>query len=288
MSDSVLVTGASGNIGSCIAPLLASKTDLVVRALVRNPGRATTLAECGVETVIGSFENGDSLLAAMDDIDSVILIAPPSPDCISHNEAVIAAAARSGVRKIVRISAIKAAEDGRTENTRLHGVCDRMLRESGLAFTILRPNYFMQNFALSIETIKTQSAFYAGMGTGRLAMIDVRDVAASALAALAEEFDNEVLEISGPESISFADAAEAISRDAGRDVSYVPISPADVKSAMLQIGLDEWMADLLREYSEAYSEDWGDLVTGNVERLTGQPPRSFNDFSREILAVALR
>ncbi len=288
MSGSVLVTGASGNIGSSLAPLFASKTDLQVRALVRSTGRATTLADCGVETVVGSFEDSDALLAAMEHIDSVILIAPPGPDCISHNEAVIAAAARSGVRKIVRISAIKAAEDGRTENTRLHGICDRMLQESGLTFTILRPNYFMQNFLLSLNTIKSDNVFYAGMGDGRLAMIDVRDVAACALAALAEEFDNKVLEISGPESISFAEAAEAVSRDAGYDVSYVPISPADVKSAMLQIGLDEWMADLLREYSEAYSENWGDLVTGNVEKLTGQPPRSFSDFSREILATALR
>ena len=145
-----------------------------------------------------------------------------------------------------------------------------------MAYTILRPNYFMQNIFMSLDSIKAENCFYAGMGDGRLAMIDVRDVAdAIAAAATSDASDNEAYELSGPESISFHDVAGILSEVTGRPISYVPISPDDVKASLLSMGLGEWMADLLREYSEAYGEGWGDLVTGNVERLTGHPARSF-------------
>jgi uncharacterized protein YbjT (DUF2867 family) len=288
MIRKILVTGATGNVGSCLIPMLASRSECSVTAMTRDPDKGKELFSPEVQIVGGNFEDDASLAVAMRGIDTVILMAPPNPDCVAQNRAVINEASLSGVDKVVRISAIKAAEDGRTENTRLHGECDTLLQKSGLTFTILRPNYFMQNIMMSLESINADNCFYAGMGDGRLAMIDTRDVAESAAAsALSDQFNGEILEISGPQSISFNDVAAVLSDLTGRQISYVAVSPDDVKASLLQMGFGEWMANLLREYSEAYGEGWGDLVTDNVQRLSGHPPRSFKQFATECLASLL-
>jgi len=288
MTQTVLVTGATGSIGTVLVPSLATRTDVAVKALVRDPPKARDITAGGAEIVAGGFADAGSLKSAMAGVDTVVLIAPPGPGCVAQNRAVIEAAKAAGVQKIVRISAIKAAEDGRTENTRLHGQCDTLLRDSGLTYVILRPNYFMQNLLMSVDSIIADGVFYAGMGDGQLAMIDVRDVADSAAAAATtDDFDTQVLELSGPESISFHDVAAVVSEVAERRVAYVAISPDDVKTSMLDMGADTWMADLLREYSAAFGDGWGDLVTDNVERLTGRQARSFSQFATEILLPTL-
>ena len=288
MANTILVTGATGNVGSTLVPLLAALPDCLVRAMTRDPGKHADTFPSSVQPVAGSFEDASSLSAAMQGADTVVLMAPPGPDSVQQNRAVIHAAKECGARKIVRVSAIKAAENGKTEGTRLHGVCDTLLQDSGLTHTILRPNYFMQNILMSLESINADDCFYAGMGDGRLAMIDIRDVADSVVATIKTgQFDGQVLEISGPESISFGDMATVLSELTGRPISYIAISPDDVKASLLQIGFTEWMGNLLKEYSQAYSEGWGDLVTDNVERLTGHRPRSFRQYALECLAPLL-
>ncbi|NNF66765.1 MAG: SDR family oxidoreductase [Gammaproteobacteria bacterium] len=284
----ILVGGATGNIGSLLVPQLLEAPNVLVRALVRDAAKAKPLADNGAHLYTGAFDEPKSLNTAMHDADTVVLIAPPGPDCVKQNASLIAAAKRAGVRKIVRISAIKSAEDGRTENTRLHGQCDRLLQESGLTYVILRPNYFMQNIFLFLDSIVSDKQFAAGMGDGRLAMIDARDVAESACAAaLSDQFDNQIFEISGPASISFHDVADALSDTTGQQINYIAISPDEVKAALLGYGFDEWTANLLREYSAAFGDGWGDLVTGDVELLTGHPPRSIRQFVSEVIGPAL-
>jgi uncharacterized protein YbjT (DUF2867 family) len=288
MTDSILVTGANGNIGSLLIPALCANPDLQVRALVRDLSKGAMFTGSGAEVMAGDFADLESLKRASNGIDTVVLIAPPGPDCVAQNRAVIDAALATGVRKIVRISAIKADENGRTENTRLHGHCDRQLQESGLNWVILRPNYYMQNIFMSIDSIISDDAFYSGMGDGRLAMVDVRDVAAAtAVVSSADEFDNRIVDLSGPASISFADMANILSELLGRPVNCISVTPEALKQALLQLGFDEWMADLLREYSEAYGEGWGDLVTDGVLKVTGQAPCSFRKFAEEVFVPAL-
>lgn len=289
MIRNVLVTGSTGNVGSSLIPLLASRSDCTVTAMTRDPASAGQNFPAGVQVVGGSFEDEASLIAAMRGIHTVVLMAPPNPDCVQQNRAVVEAAKTSGVKKIIRISAIKASESGRTENTRLHGECDTLLVESGLQYLILRPNYFMQNIMMSLDSISSNHCFYAGTGDGKFAMIDIRDVADSAAAAaITDQFNNEIIEISGPQSISFHDVAATLSEIAGRQISYVAVSPDDVKASLLGMGFGEWMANLLGEYSEAYGAGWGDLVTDNVQRLTGNPARSFSRFATECLVPMLR
>lgn len=289
MSINMLVTGATGSIGGQLVRYLASRRDVKVRAFVRDRIKAEPLARKGVDLAIGTFDDRESIRQAMKTIDTVVLIAPASPEAVEQNANVIKISKESSVRKVVRISAIKASEQGPTENTRLHARSDEQLLQSGLRYVILRPNYFMQNFFLSLPAINNDSALYAGMGDAKFAMIDVRDIVECAgAAAMNDEFDQKILELSGPESVTLQEFARVLSNVAGRTIKYVPVSPDALKDTLLGMGIDDWISTTMRDYCIAFGEGWGDSVTDNVERMTGHPPRSVEQFVREVLAPALR
>jgi uncharacterized protein YbjT (DUF2867 family) len=288
MPKNILVTGATGSIGAQLVIHLAGQDGVMVRAFVRDEIKAEPLAKAGAELAIGTFDDRESIRAAMKHIDTVVLIAPAGPSAVSQNANIIKIAKESSVDKVVRLSAIKASTNGPTENTRLHAQSDDQLQASGLKYVILRPNYFMQNLFMLLESVNKESALYAGMGDAKFAMIDVRDIVeCAANAAVRDEFDNEIIELSGPECVSFHEVARVLSVVSGRTIRYVPVSPEAVRESMLRAGFDDWISTLMRDYSQAYSEGWGDFVTDNVERLTGHTPRNIEQFVGEVLAPAL-
>jgi uncharacterized protein YbjT (DUF2867 family) len=288
MAINVLVTGATGSIGTPLVLYLAEKDIVSVRAFVRDAIKAEPLRNAGADIAVGSFEDRDSIRSAMKDVDTVVLITPPGPSAAEQNSNVIKICKESSVGKVVRISALKASADGPTENTRLHAQSDEELRGSGLRYVILRPNYFMQNLFMLVDSINNESALYAGMGDARFGMIDVRDIVECAgFTATSDRFDNRIMELSGPESVSFSDVARILGDVSGREIRYVPVSPEAVRESMLRAGQSEWLSDLMRDYSVAYGEGFGDFVTDNVERISGHAPRSVEQFVREVLAPAL-
>ena len=120
-------------------------------------------------------------------------------------------------------------------------------------------------------------------------MIDTRDVADCIAACVqSNAFDNQAFELTGPASITYHDCAATLSGVLGRTITYVPISPAAVAGSIRAAGWGDWGADVMRDYSQAYRDGWGDFTTDAVERMTGRPPRSFTDFAREVLAPALQ
>jgi NAD(P)H dehydrogenase (quinone) len=189
----------------------------------------------------------------------------------------------------VRISAVKANPEGPTDNTRQHGRTEAELRASGLAYVILRPSLFFQNLLGSLSTIVSDGKIYFGIGAGRVGMIDTRDVAdAAAAAAMSSKYDGETLELTGPASIDYDTVAAAIGRGLGRNVTYVAVPPAAAGEAMRSFGADDWTAGVVRDYCEAYSKGFGDFTTKEVERLTGHPARSVDDFVRDVLVPSAR
>ena len=288
MTRKVLVTGATGNIGSQLTPRLAAHDGLEVRAYVRDAEKAAQLRDAGAKLAIGTFEDAGSLRTALKDIDTVVLITPPGPNAADQAIGVVDAAKEAGVRRIVRISALKASVDGPTDNTRQHGRTDEAILSSGLAYTILRPHFFMQNLFMSAQTIATDGNMFWGMGDGKLGTIDVRDIVDSAeKAVLSDEFDNHILSLTGPETLSFHDMASRLTKILGRPVTYVPVSLDAVEQSLRDMGMGDWFPKVMRDYSGAYSRGWGDFTDGDVERVTGHAARSFDEFARQVLAPAL-
>ena len=187
--NEIAVTGATGTIGRRVVEgLIATKASVV--ALVRDASKGAALEPLGARLAVGSFEDPASLDGAFAGADTVVLISAANANAAEQTASAIEAAARSGVRKIVRISALKADPDGPTDNTRQHGRTEAALRDSGLTHVILRPHLFLQNLLASIPTIVGQGKLYFGVGTARMGMVDTRDVAdAAVIAATTDRFD---------------------------------------------------------------------------------------------------
>lgn len=284
----ILVTGATGTVGSKLVQRLAARDDVEVRAFVRNLEKAAPLQKAGAELALGTFEDLDSVRAAATEVDTLVLITPAGPDAATQARAVLGAAWEGGISKVVRQSVTRAAPDGPTANVRQHAQIEDDILASGQTYVILRPHYFMQNILSSAQNIAGDGKIYYGMGEGRIGMIDARDIAESAeVCAVSDRFDDQILTLTGPERLSFYDVAGALTEILDRTITYVPVSPEQVEQFMRVRGGGAWTARVLRDYAKAYSEGWGDFVTGDVEQITGHAPRTFEEFAREILVPAL-
>lgn len=287
MSNTILVTGATGNIAGLVIPDLI-KSGANVRAYVRNPEKAQSLKEMGVELFEGDFDNQEALNNAASGVDAILAITPPNALAVEQGRAILTAAKKAGNPYIVRISAIGAAHDAPTENGRLHIVSDEELIASGLPYTILRPHFFMQNLFGVVDTIKGDGNMYMGMADGKVGIIDVRDIADCAVSLLVDRgHDNKVFTPTGPASISFYDMAKMMGEGLGKDVNYIPVSIEAVGDA-LRPSWGEWGAKLMMEYSKAYAEGWGDFTNEDVKTITGNEARDFSSFVNEVYAWAFK
>jgi uncharacterized protein YbjT (DUF2867 family) len=180
------------------------------------------------------------------------------------------------------MSAIGAAHDAPTINSRLHALSDAELAASGIPYTILRPHAFMQNLMMSAQSVAEQGALYLALGEGRLGMIDARDVAEAAARVLTTAgHENKIYTLTGPRAVSLAEVAAALGAALGKPVKYVPIPIEAADEAMAKMGLDEWTRTLSTDYFAAYSRNWADAVTGDFSQLVGRPARSIDDFARD-------
>lgn len=285
----ILITGATGKVASgLILPLARSGNR--VRAMVRSEGNARRLRAQGVDAVLGDYTDPASLDRAFAGAASALLITPPRAEMADWATAGIAAAKRVGVKRVVRISAIKAGPDGPNDNSHQHARTDEELRESGLNFVILRPHFFMENCLFgTAESIASEGVIRFAMGEASLGMIDARDISDVAARALLDpRWDGGTYDLTGPASISFHDVAETLSTELGRKVRYEPIAPEAAAEAVRQAGGDEWQAEATLGYFRAYSAGWGDFTTDWVPRIAGHPARSFADFAREIMLPILK
>ena len=146
----------------------------------------------------------------------------------------------------------------------------------------------MQNLFGSVETIKADGNMYWGMGDGKLGMINVRDIADCCTSILLNGgHENKIYTPTGPESVSFEDVAKVISESTGKDVNYVPVTIEAVGQAIRDMGWGDWGAEVMMDYSKAYSEGWGDFTNDDVKTITGHEPRSIKTFVDDIFVHAL-
>jgi uncharacterized protein YbjT (DUF2867 family) len=282
----VLVAGATGNTGSGIVrALLARGTK--VRALVRDTRKGDALKRQGAEVAVGDLDDAGSLKPAMfDGVTDVYFCTWNGPTALQQwtNFRVPLKAAGASPR-VVRGSAfgnpqsriIKQIEAG-----------DRDLKESGLAWTILRPTFFMQNTMMAAPTVKEQGVVYYDWGDGKAGVIDVRDIVDAAVGVLTAangQFEGRSFVLTGPAPIGFAEMAAGIGKAVGKDVTYVPVPHEAAKQAMLGMGMPEWIADGYVELNEGFERGIANKATDSVAALAGHPPRSFEEFARDFASV---
>jgi uncharacterized protein YbjT (DUF2867 family) len=274
----ILITGASGNVGREVLKQIAA-TGESVRAAFQSVGQAA-IAPSGVDIVTMDYNQPETLQKALEGIDRVFLVGPPTPNLPVLERKAVDEIKRAGTRHVVKLSAM----GGRGAIfTRQHADSEDYIKSSGLTYTFLRPNGFMQNFInYNGATINTQNAFYGSQGEGKVSHIDIRDIAASAVKALTESgHENQAYTLTGPEAISNAQVAEVLSDDTGREIKYVDLTAEQFKQALVGAGLPEWSADALVDLQQFYCASGANAVTGDVEKLLGRKPISFEQFSRD-------
>ena len=277
----ILITSAPGNNANAVIREL-TKAGVRVRALLRNPNSAGEIKGPLVEVAVGDFLNPASLDAALRGVEKAFLIPPTDPRSVEMQVNFIRAAKRAGTRHVVKLSVNGADVNSPVRVARWHAEGEKELEASGIPFTHLRPNAFMQNLLGLAPTIVSQGEFYQPAADGKVSHIDVRDIAAVAAKALTENgHQGKTYVITGPEALSYDDVARKLSTALGRPVKYVNITPEDFKKSLLGWGIPEFMADGLNEFFAAIRAGYCAVVTNTVEEVTKRKPISFDDFVRD-------
>jgi uncharacterized protein YbjT (DUF2867 family) len=276
---SILIIGATGTVSSTIIAQLRSSTHRIV-ALVRNPGKAQSLVQSGIEVRAGDLEQPWTLGDAFKGIDTVWLLTPPGPRAPEQSSNALHAARGAGVRHIVRMSAFGAAHDAPAINGRLHALSDAELIASGITYTIIKPHFFMQNLLMAAPGMARDGVLYFALGEARIAAIDTRDVAAFAAHVLTTPgHEGKQYTLTGPDSITMHEVAAAFAGVTGRSIRYQPVPVEVARQSVLDMGADAWSAHMLSDYLAAYSAGWGDRVTDDFSRVTGRQPGSIEQFA---------
>jgi uncharacterized protein YbjT (DUF2867 family) len=277
----ILITGATGRVGGATLALLSSR-GIPVRALIRSPSKIPSIALPGVEPVIGDLSRPRSLDAALENIDAALLVSPLDPQQVELQGHFIEAAKRAGHAHIVKISGLGTALDSPVRSGRWHAQTEKQLEDSGLPFTHLRPPFFMQNLLRFAPTIRGNGGFVGALNQGKVAMIDVHDIAAVAEKILTTPgHAGKAYILTGPEALSYRDIAERMSTIMGKKVIYNDVPLEAIRERLRASGMPEWHVEVQMDFTIALRAGQAATITDTVAAVTGRPPRTFEQFFQE-------
>lgn len=277
----ILILGATGNTGSeVVRQLKVKQVDFSV--MVRTAESATALELNSDQIKLGNFDDVDSLASAMQGIESVYLAMPIHPDNKLWTENVIAAMQASGARHLVKLSGMGASEDAGSDIIRTHAITDQLVKNSGLDYTLVQPNSFYQNLYGSLDTLKKMGQLFLNMKDAKQSVVDIRDVAAVAVAAVTEAgHAGQTYLLSGPEALTVADQTKILSELSSKDLEYVAIPKDAAQQGMQDAGMPLWLAGQLAEIIDWFSLGGYAQVTDDIEKVLGRPARKFSAFATE-------
>jgi uncharacterized protein YbjT (DUF2867 family) len=289
----VLVTGATGNVGSHLVHLLRER-GVLVRVFVRDRDRATAMFAPGddLDIAVGDFADPASVRAAMDGADQVFLACANHPQQEAWETAVIDAAADAGVRRIVKLSALGARIGAPVAFGDAHARIAEHLRARGIAHVLLEPGFSMANLLGAGESVRQTGAIFLPAQGARVAMIDPRDVAEVSATILAghghghgRDHDGRTYVLTGPQAVTFDDVARELSTVLGRRIDFVPVTDEAALGQLVEAGVPEWFATnmvtifgFLRQGAQSEARDV-------VRTLTGREPRPVGEFLRDRAAA---
>jgi uncharacterized protein YbjT (DUF2867 family) len=281
----LLLTGVTGKTGGASAQALLRK-GVPLRAIVRNAEKAEFLKAAGVELVIGDVADKAVLEKAMTGVDKALMTLPNGEKQLDMEKQFVDVAKAKGVKHLVKMSSMEASPDAKSPIAKIHYASEQYLQKSGLAWTMMKPNFFMQNFLGSAGTIKEQGKFFLPMGEGRTVMADTRDIGACVAAVMTGQgHEGQKYEITGPEVLSFADAAARFSTVLGRKIEYVHVPMEAYRPTLARFLTNEWHLNAVCELFQEIAEGETPHTTDSVQMLTGKPPVSFEQFVRDHKAV---
>ncbi len=268
----ILVVGASGTVGSELSRLLAAQGHDVRRATSRAP------AEPGQVQL--DVTTGTGVKSAFEGVERAFLLCPPGYTNQHELLAPLIDEARSrGLQRVVLMSAMGANADESAPLRR----AELQLERSGLAWNVIRPNWFMQNFnTFWLGTIRGEGRILLPVGRAKGSFIDARDIAAVAASLLTrDDLANRDFDLTGAEALDHDEVAAILSRETGRDIRFQEITPEAMRAGLVQAGLPADYADFLVVILGYFKAGYAERSTDAVQAITGRPPRRFADYARD-------
>lgn len=276
IAKTILVTGATGNLGRAVVRALTNQ-GFDVKAGSTKPEIASPPPEVkGVKVV---YEKPGTVAAALEGVDGLFLVAPPLDfDAPAKLKPVIDQAKSAGLGHIIFNSALGLDQN---EEAPLR-IIERYLMASGVNYTILRPNFFMENFSTGfIAPMIAQGGIFLAAGDAKTSFISTADIAAVTARAFQNEHYGIAYNLSGPQALNHAEVASIISEVSGKEVIYHAISESAMFQGARDSGLPEGAAKYLAVLYDAVRHGWMAAVTDDVKKITGQAPISFAEFVRK-------
>jgi uncharacterized protein YbjT (DUF2867 family) len=278
----ILVTGATGTNGRALVEEL-NKKRIPFRAMLHG-AKKTNLLPPETDTVEADFAKPATLTRALLGIDHAFLVSPSSERGAELEKNFIGAAKDAGVAHIVKLSVLGADLHSQCRFHRMHRDVELELETSGIGWTNLRPNLFMQTTLMYKPTIASQGAIFAPVGNSRISIVDVRDVAAVAAIALTEAgHEGRNYTVTGPLALTYTDMAEQLSQALGKEIRYVDVPNSVARDAMLQMRVSPWQLEGLIELNDTYKRGEAAEVTNTVRSVTGKDPVTFGQFARDFV-----
>lgn len=281
MPMTVLVTGATGNLGGAVVDSLKSR-GISVRAGCRDPRKFGERE--GVTAVKAVFEDPDTFEAALAGAEGLFLIAPPADLAADEKLGpVIERAKALGVAHIVFNSALGADRDEQAPLRRV----ERLVMDAGVRYTILRPNFFMENFSIGYvaPSIKRQRSIFLPAGDAKTSFIATTDIAETAAVLFTEKRRESEFNLTGPEALDYYEIARIVTEAAGVEIKYHPLSEKEMAFGARQMGMPEPAIEYMLMLYAAVRNGYAAPVTDDVERVTDRKPISFAEFARENATV---
>ena len=277
----ILITGASGSVGKAVLQEVSRKestSHAKFRAMFRSKEEADK-APAGSEPVLADYADKQSLRKALDGVTSVFVVCSPIPQLVELESNVLDVCKESGVTHVVLNSALGAGDYPKSFPS-WHRKVEDKLKATGMSYTILRPNGFLQNIvAFNAPSIRTQGAFYVAMGDAKVSYVDVGDIAVVAVKALqGGVHSGKTYELNGPEAISNQELATRISAVTGRTVNYVDIPESAQRDAMLGLGLPDWQVTALLELQQYYKQGAAAKTDGLLRDLIERDPMTLDQY----------
>jgi uncharacterized protein YbjT (DUF2867 family) len=273
--NKILITGASGNIGTPLIQALRSQgADFEIMR---------SKADVAEKARVASFGDVAGLKAAFTGIDTLFVLLPLVPEKVELAKNVAQAAKLAGVKHIVRSSGAGADVNAGFALPRLQGTIDQIFEDTGIASTFLRPSGFMQNYSGFMAGMVKGGAVYGATADAPQSLIDVRDIAAVAATVLMnpQAHAGKAYTLTGGEALTDSQRMQVMSGILGRNISFVEVSQEAGRASMAQMGMPDALVEWLASLNALVSAGYAGAISPDVQTLLGRAPIEFRQFVQD-------
>lgn len=286
MSQTILVTGASGQLGRAVVRHLLESQGVAPASLIavtRDPAKLADLAAKGVTVRAGDFKAADTLPAAFAGADKVLIISGADiGQRLPQHQAAVAAAVEAGASRIAYTSMPNPEPGNRVLFAPEHFGTEQAIKETGLPYTIFRNGWYQENLMLALPAAFASGSWYTSSGQGRIAHAARDDMAAAIAGALAsDEGESVTYTLTGPEALTSDEIAARAANSLGKPLQVVHVTDEQLAEGLKAAGVPEAFIPLTVSFDTNTREGGFDLATGDIEKLSGRAPAPIESFFKE-------